>query len=604
MESQAEMTAVAPAPPLPSITELPNPLTANMDMADPDGIVRLLRQSDAQIINGYQDFPAIADRVMLDQLSRAVDRILEVLNGPGTSRVVISGAGTSGRLAMLAAREINAFLVARGKRPIARFCIAGGAGALVRAEEGAEDLPQRGAADLAEATGDARNLVYVGITCGMSAPYIAGQLDWAQERPDTLAILLGFSTLPRARRIPIEGWEGVTFADVAQRIAKDPRHIVLTPIVGPEPITGSTRMKSGTATGIVLQLLMFCAFAKHGVLTPEEQGRLGFSRERTIDSLRRFLVHYEMARNTAYLQCDHLAAMIEVAGKALRLGRHIYYLGTGSLGILGLIDASECPPTYGASFHDVRGFVDGGWTTILGPDVAPPKAKGKDDASLFRFDLEDFARDILPGLEAGDVVIGLGEGDVSPRVRALLGEARAKGATTGAVVVTPPDVPRGPWLDVDIFTPLPLTVPGYVKGGSAFSELATKMLLNGITTGAHVLRGKVYSNYMVDLRITNTKLYHRALGIVAKLMEVSNQHAETALLSAIYDIDYLQPGHMQAPVSAHVSAASVRSRVVPTAMLLATGRFSLGEAQAALDREPVVRQLLEEHLSGRSGRSA
>lgn len=584
------------AQPLPSITELPNPLTHNMDLADADGIVRLLRQTDAQIINGYQDFPAIADRGMLDTLSECVDRILEMLNRPGASRVVISGAGTSGRLAMLASREINAMLSQRGRAPVARFTMAGGAAALVRAEEGAEDLPDRGVSDLQAAIGEATNLVYIGITCGMSAPYIAGQLDWAAERPNTFCILLGFSPLSRARRIPINGWGEKTFADVAERIATDPRHLVLTPIVGPEAITGSTRMKSGTATGIVLQLLIFCAFARMGVLRPEELGAVGYTQERNLDAMRRFLLQYETARNVAYLQSDHLAAFIEAGGRALKAGRHIYYLGSGNAGILGLIDASECPPTYGASFHDVRGFVDGGWGTILGPEGRAPEPRNPADSTLFRFDLTDFERDHLPGVQAGDLVIALGEGDLHERVVGMLAQCRQRGATTGAISIIRPGFKRSRWIDAEIFCPLSLPVPSYVENGTAFAEMSTKLILNGITTGAHILKGKVYRNYMVDLRITNSKLYIRAVGIVARLMEVSNQHAEAALLSSIYETDQLQPQHLQAPLSDHVAAATGKERIVPTAMLLATGRFSLQEARQALEKEPIVRQLLVSYI--------
>jgi N-acetylmuramic acid 6-phosphate (MurNAc-6-P) etherase len=356
-------------------------------------------------------------------------------------------------------------------------------------------------------------------------------------------------------------------------------------------------MKSGTATGIILQLLMFCSFARYGVLTDEELSQIGFSSERTLDSMRQFLLQYETARNCAYLESDHLADIIELAGDALKAGRNIYYLGSGNHGILGLIDASECPPTYGATFEDVRGYLAGGWSTLLPDGVEPPKASIPEDDSLFSFDLPDFESQKLPQVGEGDLVIGIGKANMNAEVQRLVKAAKAQGAKTAAILATPEH--GHDWLDVDIFLPLTMPMPGYVKGGSAFSEMAMKLILNGITTGAHVLAGKVFSNYMIDLRITNSKLYERAIKIICKLMEVNRHHAETSLLSAIYQTDSLHPAQAQAPVSQHVATAAPRGKVVPAAMLIATGNFSCSEAEQALAKEPIIRQLLEQYLTNR-----
>ncbi len=108
--------------------------------------------------------------------------------------------------------------------------------------------------------------------------------------------------------------------------------------------------------------------------------------------------------------------------------------------------------------------------------------------------------------------------------------------------------------------------------GAAPREVALKLTLNAITTGAHVLAGKVYGNRMIDLRISNNKLFHRTISIISDLIGVSAEEALEALLKSIFQTDELTEAEREAPISACIEAAKNVEKVVPKALLIATGQ--------------------------------
>jgi len=126
--------------------------------------------------------------------------------------------------------------------------------------------------------------------------------------------------------------------------------------------------------------------------------------------------------------------------------------------------------------------------------------------------------------------------------------------------------------------------------------MAVKLVLNAITTGAHVLAGKVFSNRMVDLRISNNKLFHRTVSIITDLIGVSAEEAHEALLKAVFQTDELTDAEREAPISACIEAARDVEKVVPKALLIATGRFTYQAATEALKRNPIVRSVISEFV--------
>jgi len=566
---------------LKSITELPNEITNDIDIADPHEMIDLLCQSDAQIFHGYKDFISMMDQEMLDKLDECISAAEELLSDPEDSVILMSGAGTSGRLAMFIARAFGRLFPENGN--LFQYLIAGGDLALIKSQEGAEDDPAQGIKELEERFANAKRGLFIGITCGMSAPYIAGQISWTLTKENVKSIFLGFNPVERARTTEIEDWHK-TVREVAEEAEESPHCILLNPVVGPEPITGSTRMKGGSATKILLETIFFEAGRRAEKLPAVHESTMGG---------KAVLREYDNVRACLYKESHDLARLIALGAQCLHNPGveapwhkgHIYYLGDRTAGILGLVDASECPPTFGAEFEDVRGFLEGGWGTLLSTGV---DLSG--ESEYYRISLDDFSRDILPGIGSGDLVVGLGISQLSEKVASLLADTRAKGVKTAAVVVNPAgELPK----EIDVKVKPRLSFLGPTEDLPAYAEFALKLTVNALTTGAHVLTGKVYSNRMIDLRISNNKLYYRSIDIVSVLMGVSEDVARESVQKALYHTDTLTDEIVNAPISGHVRAATDQEKVVPKALLLATGKFSYHDACAALAQDPIVRNIIQ-----------
>jgi N-acetylmuramic acid 6-phosphate etherase len=202
-----------------------------------------------------------------------------------------------------------------------------------------------------------------------------------------------------------------------------------------------------------------------------------------------------------------LARAVELVASALGSGGRLVYAGAGTSGRLGVLDAAECPPTFGVSPGRVVGVIAGGHPALR------RAVEGAEDRSAD-------ARRALGRLRVGprDVVCGICASGVTPFALAALREARRRGARTIAVTCAPSAALRE-LADVLI---APRPGPEVLTGSTRMKAgLATKMVLHTLTTGAMVRLGKVYGNLMVDLRPTNRKLRARALRMVAELTGLS-----------------------------------------------------------------------------------
>ena len=218
-------------------------------------------------------------------------------------------------------------------------------------------------------------------------------------------------------------------------------------------------------------------------------------------------------------QRDALAAAISAAERALRAGGRIVYAGAGTSGRLGVLDASEIPPTFGADFGLVVGLIAGGPAALLRAQ------EGAEDSP------DGGARDLdAIELTANDFFVGIAASGTTPYVHGALRRAKALGATTGMIACTalPPAI-----LDaIDI--PIVIVVgPEVVTGSTRMkSGTATKLALNIISTGAMIRIGKTFGNLMVDLRATNAKLVDRSERIVAEICGVTRHEAHDLLTGA------------------------------------------------------------------------
>jgi N-acetylmuramic acid 6-phosphate etherase len=216
---------------------------------------------------------------------------------------------------------------------------------------------------------------------------------------------------------------------------------------------------------------------------------------------------------------ERIARAIELAEQTFRAGGRLFYVGAGTSGRLGVLDASECPPTFGTDPEMVQGIIAGG------PAALTRAQEGAEDPPA------DGARAVDDhGVTARDFVVGIAASGTTPYVRGALERAREIGARTAIVACSPPPAALVAAVDVAI---VPIVGPEVVTGSTRLKAgTATKLVLNAITTGAMIRLGKTYGNLMVDLRATNEKLRDRSERIVVEVCGVSRDEARTLLADA------------------------------------------------------------------------
>lgn len=216
-----------------------------------------------------------------------------------------------------------------------------------------------------------------------------------------------------------------------------------------------------------------------------------------------------------------VARVARSVADALRAGGRLLYVGAGTSGRLGVLDASECPPTFGASPSQVQAVIAGGRRAMT------RAVEGAED------DAEAGATSVSR-LRVGprDVVCGISASARTPFVLGALDEARRRGARTVLVCCNPP----GPKAKADHVL-LAETGPELVAGSTRLKAgTATKLILNALTTTAFVTLGKVYRGRMVDVRPTNEKLRARAARMVAELTDLTPAAAQRLLEQAGHEV--------------------------------------------------------------------
>ena len=206
---------------------------------------------------------------------------------------------------------------------------------------------------------------------------------------------------------------------------------------------------------------------------------------------------------------EALAAAVDAIAARLFDGGRLFYLGAGTSGRLGVLDAAECPPTFCSDPKLVQGVLAGGTPALL------RSSEGLED-------LEQAGRDDLDrhGFRRGDCLVGIAAGGTTPYVRGGLSYARSIGALAIAMACVPKDQAPLP-CDIDIRL---LTGPELLTGSTRLKAgTATKMALNILSTTVMVRLGKVYGNRMVDVAASNSKLVDRSLRILRDLIGVERE---------------------------------------------------------------------------------
>jgi N-acetylmuramic acid 6-phosphate etherase len=215
-------------------------------------------------------------------------------------------------------------------------------------------------------------------------------------------------------------------------------------------------------------------------------------------------------------QRERIAEAIAAAEATFRAGGRLFYVGAGTSGRLGVLDASECPPTFGTPPEMVQGIIAGGTPALTSAQ------EGAED------DLGQASRDLAArGVRGDDFVVGIAASGTTPYVRVALEYARSIGARTAIVACSPPPAATLAHTDIAIVA---ITGPEVVTGSTRLKAgTATKLILNMITTGAMIRLGKTYGNLMVDLKATNAKLADRSERIVAEVCALPREEARALL---------------------------------------------------------------------------
>lgn len=221
-------------------------------------------------------------------------------------------------------------------------------------------------------------------------------------------------------------------------------------------------------------------------------------------------------------EISDISKAVDAIYEKLSCGGRLIYMGAGTSGRLGILDASECPPTYGVSPELVQGLIAGGITALQ------KAIEGAEDSMGFgKEDLQDIE------VTCHDVVCGLAASGRTPYVKGGLEYARSIGATTVSISCVK-DAEISNYADF----PIEINVgPEVVTGSTRMkSGTAQKLVLNMLSTSVMIKLGKVYGNLMIDVQPTNQKLKERAAGIVASCTDISKEEAKEILETTHYDV--------------------------------------------------------------------
>lgn len=645
-------------------TESVSVVTLGLDAGDAAASLRMLAANEGGLFFGCGALPSLLDDAHIETAARVASAMAAALSNP-RGGVVFAGAGTSGRLAQFHARALNAsWAHARGDGRVPfSYALAGGNAAIVLPQEAAEDSDtaageafdelERAAGhvggDVGGVGGEAPR-VLIGVSCGLSATFVMGLVERALARNSAVraqspgaalpwfVCVLGFNPLGAL----VEPLPHI--AALLARLRSEGGEL-LNPSLGAEALSGSSRLKGGSATSAIVNALAAVAFSSglSGV-APRAAAVQSAVREHLLDFAATTARTYTYASTSlarlsaragdalsavpsAPVPPRNSAAMLEATGA----GR-LFYIGVGAAGALALTDASECPPTFGALFNAVRAWVVGGWETVLGSAVSPPSltvpshlraAHPEGDAEPVVVDVSSFTTRAVPMLTSADVVIFVaveGEGDEQDVAQALsaLDSARKSGAQTSFILVTcNADASRraaGDALverarraatDADgVIISLPrLSLASEAPLPFALGHLAVKLALNAVSTLAHAASGSLLRGRMVRMSITNAKLFYRAQRITAATAGVSDADALHALLEAIYSMELCEAATAslaRAPVGEHVAAACEQRGVLPLAIVIAASvrarngvRITVAAAKDLLARHVRPRAALE-----------
>ena len=535
-------TPCQPEPEPPRITELPNEMSHDIDIASPTEILRILRACDSQIFSGWRQYPNIYDFIPI--LNVIVHHLKDILSDTKHHKVILSGCGTSGRLGWVIARAFNDYLSSIHLTPCFDYCVSGYDPALLTSQELFEDDP----------------------VIGVQSP----KLD--------------------------------TFSDSMS--GQIHRQIVLNPIFGPEPITGSTRMKSGSGTKILLDVMFLIGcYQMVGMNGNSEALSHRECSQMICDLLREFEGVYRSSYS--YRHLAEWAKICQFAGNTLNSkgGRVLYVGGADALSIMSFIDASEMKPTFGTPLSRYRSYFDGGWSLLRNKQGDLSHIDDRFKVELTDLDMDSLTEDDLLIFIGNGAVDGHRfSGDLPCRsVHIAVGiDDQKQEEETSKRMAFDAEIVMNIKCETGIRAKFEKQCAGLLAVFDDFRRMfAMKLLLNGISTAGHVLSGNVLQNRMINVRVSNDKLFYRAIGMVQEFGSVDAEVARRCLLQSIYGEDGFQKME-SVPVSKHITAARDVDKIVPVAIILAaqvaggaSSKNTTAQIREMLKTESSLRQVIK-----------
>jgi len=268
------------------------------------------------------------------------------------------------------------------------------------------------------------------------------------------------------------------------------------------------------------------------------EGRNSASQEiDTLSTLEMLKVINDQDKSVAFAvekTLPEITKLVDAVAHAFSMGGRLIYSGAGTSGRLGILDASECPPTFGSDPRQVVGLIAGGHAAIL-----KAVENAEDNHQLGSEDLQQLE------FTNNDVLVGIAASGRTPYVLGAMQYALEQGATVACISCNP----NSPMTELANIAITPVVGPEVVTGSSRLKAgTAQKLVLNMITTGSMIKAGKVFGNLMVDVEATNAKLVQRQKNIVMQATECSlataeqalnacEFHCKTAIVMILLDID-------------------------------------------------------------------
>ncbi|MGV8161773.1 MAG: hypothetical protein ACP5N2_00390 [Candidatus Nanoarchaeia archaeon] len=522
-------------------TESSNEITSLIDLVSPEEGMRLISKVESQIFSSF-------DEKTISNLEKLTVSIFRAIENEGA--IVISGAGTSGRMAVHLSNEYNKRIGKEVFKPL----ISGGYFTLVKSKELAEDMPKVGLREVNKLWKDNEHDLYIAITCSGNAKYCMYPVNYING--GKIATIM-FNEIEQLKN-------HVNYKPL-KKIEEE--GILINPIIGPEAITGSTRMKGGTATQMILDMIIYSALNKKG---GSDFGTM--------------LNEYDLAHGVVENKIPELANIAVSLKNSFLNNGNIYYISEGELGKTAITDASECMPTFGVEFEKVRGYSGDGWVEFIESaqlEQIDSKVINKHNLSLEAF--------MKLKLSEKDTVIMIHKNKSAKLMKAYAYAKENKSQTYELCINSNKAHKSIDCINLDFKS---ANFPDYL----GFDRALGKWALNLITTEAFVLSGKTWKNTMIDLRLTNTKLINRAVNRVIYPIMKNAYGKEFSTDKIIDEINknaslYLNRNFRKASSKQYMKVP----KLVPLT-LLTLGGEEYYNARELLDNNEKVSMILQTHL--------